>query len=166
MNHTATAKLPKKTSVKVADSDNPAWTEDMLGVRHPFGCILCALAVASCGGGETLSLSEHLAAETLDAEAQVRSLASIDLQCVTTADCAVLPIESVGWACGFSGYVAVSKRSSEFIAARSATDRNHAARTEYAHAVNQLPVPCIAARPDEGLPLCENLQCRIAPLQF
>ena len=26
-----TAKLPKKTSAKVADTDNPAWTEDMLG---------------------------------------------------------------------------------------------------------------------------------------
>ena len=26
-----TAKLPKKTSVKVNDPDNPAWTEDMLG---------------------------------------------------------------------------------------------------------------------------------------
>ena len=26
-----TAKLPKKTSVKVADPDNPAWTEGMLG---------------------------------------------------------------------------------------------------------------------------------------
>ena len=26
-----TAKLPKKTSAKVADQDNPAWTEDMLG---------------------------------------------------------------------------------------------------------------------------------------
>jgi len=26
-----TAKLPKKTSSKVADPDNPAWTEDMLG---------------------------------------------------------------------------------------------------------------------------------------
>ena len=26
-----TAKLPKKTSAKVNDADNPAWTEDMLG---------------------------------------------------------------------------------------------------------------------------------------
>ena len=26
-----TAKLPKKTSVKVHDPDNPAWTEEMLG---------------------------------------------------------------------------------------------------------------------------------------
>ena len=26
-----TAKLPKKTSAKVNDQDNPAWTEDMLG---------------------------------------------------------------------------------------------------------------------------------------
>ena len=26
-----TAKLPKKTSARVNDSDNPAWTEDMLG---------------------------------------------------------------------------------------------------------------------------------------
>lgn len=26
-----TAKLPKKTSAKVNDPDNPAWTEDMLG---------------------------------------------------------------------------------------------------------------------------------------
>ena len=26
-----TTKLPKKTSAKVADPDNPAWTEDMLG---------------------------------------------------------------------------------------------------------------------------------------
>ena len=25
------AKLPKKTSAKVSDPDNPAWTEDMLG---------------------------------------------------------------------------------------------------------------------------------------
>ena len=27
-----TTKLPKKTSAKVNDPDNPAWTEDMLGV--------------------------------------------------------------------------------------------------------------------------------------
>ncbi len=26
-----TAKLPKKTSAKVSDPDNPAWTENMLG---------------------------------------------------------------------------------------------------------------------------------------
>jgi uncharacterized protein (DUF4415 family) len=26
-----TAKLPKRTSAKVSDPDNPAWTEDMLG---------------------------------------------------------------------------------------------------------------------------------------
>jgi uncharacterized protein (DUF4415 family) len=26
-----TAKLPKKTSAKVLDADNPSWTEDMLG---------------------------------------------------------------------------------------------------------------------------------------
>ena len=26
-----TARLPKKTSAKVTDPDNPAWTEDMLG---------------------------------------------------------------------------------------------------------------------------------------
>ena len=31
MKHATTAKLPKKTSAKVSDSDNPAWTEDMLG---------------------------------------------------------------------------------------------------------------------------------------
>jgi uncharacterized protein (DUF4415 family) len=31
MKPTITAKLPKKTSAKVNDPDNPAWTEDMLG---------------------------------------------------------------------------------------------------------------------------------------
>ncbi|MBC7435161.1 MAG: BrnA antitoxin family protein [Bdellovibrionales bacterium] len=31
MKHAITAKLPKKTSAKVNDPDNPAWTEDMLG---------------------------------------------------------------------------------------------------------------------------------------
>jgi uncharacterized protein (DUF4415 family) len=31
MKHATTAKLPKRTSAKVADPDNPAWTEDMLG---------------------------------------------------------------------------------------------------------------------------------------
>lgn len=31
MKPATTAKLPKKTSAKVADPDNPAWTEDMLG---------------------------------------------------------------------------------------------------------------------------------------
>ena len=31
MKHATTARLPKKTSVKVADPDNPAWTEEMLG---------------------------------------------------------------------------------------------------------------------------------------
>ena len=31
MKHATTAKLPKKTSAKVADPDNPAWTEEMLG---------------------------------------------------------------------------------------------------------------------------------------
>ena len=31
MKHAATVKLPKKTSAKVNDIDNPEWTEDMLG---------------------------------------------------------------------------------------------------------------------------------------
>ena len=31
MKSATTAKLPKKTSAKVNDPDNPAWTEDMLG---------------------------------------------------------------------------------------------------------------------------------------
>ena len=31
MKRTTIAKLPKKTSAKVNDADNPAWTEDMLG---------------------------------------------------------------------------------------------------------------------------------------
>ena len=31
MNLATTAKLPKNTSSKVNDPDNPAWTEDMLG---------------------------------------------------------------------------------------------------------------------------------------
>ena len=31
MKHVTTAKLPKKTSAKVTDADNPAWTEEMLG---------------------------------------------------------------------------------------------------------------------------------------
>ena len=31
MKRATTAKLPKKTSAKVYDPDNPAWTEDMLG---------------------------------------------------------------------------------------------------------------------------------------
>jgi uncharacterized protein (DUF4415 family) len=31
MKPATTAKLPKKTSAKVNDPDNPAWTEDMLG---------------------------------------------------------------------------------------------------------------------------------------
>jgi len=31
MKQTSTAKLPKKTSARVDDPDNPAWTENMLG---------------------------------------------------------------------------------------------------------------------------------------
>ena len=31
MKQTNTAKLPKKTSARVDDPDNPAWTENMLG---------------------------------------------------------------------------------------------------------------------------------------
>ncbi len=31
MKRAITAKLPKKTSARVNDPDNPAWTEDMLG---------------------------------------------------------------------------------------------------------------------------------------
>ncbi len=31
MKHATTAKLPRKTSAKVSDPDNPAWTEAMLG---------------------------------------------------------------------------------------------------------------------------------------
>jgi len=31
MKRSTTVKLPKKTSAKVNDPDNPAWTEDMLG---------------------------------------------------------------------------------------------------------------------------------------
>jgi uncharacterized protein (DUF4415 family) len=30
MKHVTTVKLPKKTSAKVSDADNPAWTEEML----------------------------------------------------------------------------------------------------------------------------------------
>jgi uncharacterized protein (DUF4415 family) len=29
--HKSNVKLPKKTSAKVSDTDNPAWTEEMLG---------------------------------------------------------------------------------------------------------------------------------------
>jgi uncharacterized protein (DUF4415 family) len=29
--HKSTVKLPKKTSAKVSDKDNPAWIEEMLG---------------------------------------------------------------------------------------------------------------------------------------
>ena len=35
MTRATTAKLPKKTSAKVNDPDNPAWTEDMLGAPVP-----------------------------------------------------------------------------------------------------------------------------------
>ncbi|MGE4241451.1 BrnA antitoxin family protein [Ramlibacter sp.] len=31
MKHAITARLPRKTSAKVSDPDNPPWTEDMLG---------------------------------------------------------------------------------------------------------------------------------------
>jgi uncharacterized protein (DUF4415 family) len=31
MKHAITVKLPRKTSAKVSDTDNPAWTEEMLG---------------------------------------------------------------------------------------------------------------------------------------
>ena len=40
MKPATTAKLPKKTSAKVNDPDNPAWTEDMLGapvLKHGRG---------------------------------------------------------------------------------------------------------------------------------
>ena len=35
MKRATTAKLPKKSSAKVCDFDNPAWTEDMLGAPVP-----------------------------------------------------------------------------------------------------------------------------------
>ena len=53
MKFDTTAKLPKKTSAKVNDPDNPAWTEDMLAEpilkrgRGPSAILSMTLAGAS-----------------------------------------------------------------------------------------------------------------------
>ncbi len=52
-----TAKLPKKTTAKVNDPDNPAWTEDMLGE-----------AVLKRGRGPQLSPTKVLTSLRLDAD--------------------------------------------------------------------------------------------------
>jgi uncharacterized protein (DUF4415 family) len=57
MKPATTAKLPKKTSAKVADPDNPAWTEDMLGV-----------AVVKRGRGPQASPTKVLTSVRLDAD--------------------------------------------------------------------------------------------------
>ncbi|MEY4884161.1 MAG: hypothetical protein RIS34_2015 [Pseudomonadota bacterium] len=52
-----TAKLPKKTSAKVNDQDNPAWTEDMLGAP-----------VLRRGRGPQVSPTKVLTSVRLDAD--------------------------------------------------------------------------------------------------
>ena len=52
-----TAKLPKKTSAKVPDPDNPAWTEDMLGAP-----------VVKRGRGPQVTPTKVLTAIRLDAD--------------------------------------------------------------------------------------------------
>ena len=41
-----TAKLPKKTSTKVNDLDNPAWTEDCVWMYQPGFAVYITLGVA------------------------------------------------------------------------------------------------------------------------
>jgi uncharacterized protein (DUF4415 family) len=57
MKHVTTAKLPKKTSAKVTDPDNPAWTEDMLGAP-----------VLRRGRGPQLAPTKVLTSVRLDAD--------------------------------------------------------------------------------------------------
>jgi uncharacterized protein (DUF4415 family) len=57
MKHATTAKLPKKTSAKVNDPDNPAWTEDMLGAP-----------VLKRGRGPQVSPTKVLTSVRLDAD--------------------------------------------------------------------------------------------------
>jgi uncharacterized protein (DUF4415 family) len=57
MKHATTAKLPKKTSAKVNDPDNPAWTEDMLGTP-----------VLKRGRGPQVSPTKVLTSVRLDAD--------------------------------------------------------------------------------------------------
>ena len=52
-----TAKLPKKTSAKVNDADNPAWTEDMLGAP-----------ILKRGRGPQLAPTKVLTSVRLDAD--------------------------------------------------------------------------------------------------
>ena len=52
-----TAKLPKKTSARVNDPDNPAWTEDMLGAP-----------VLKCGRGPQAAPTKVLTSVRLDAD--------------------------------------------------------------------------------------------------
>jgi uncharacterized protein (DUF4415 family) len=52
-----TAKLPKKTSAKVNDPDNPAWTEEMLG-----------LPVIKRGRGPQVAPTKVLTSVRLDAD--------------------------------------------------------------------------------------------------
>jgi uncharacterized protein (DUF4415 family) len=57
MKHATTAKLPKKSSAKVNDPDNPAWTEDMLGAP-----------VLKRGRGPQVSPTKVLTSVRLDAD--------------------------------------------------------------------------------------------------
>ena len=137
-------------------------------MKYFLSCTLLLSLLAACGGGadEVLSDADRLVAEMKAAEADARALAAIDLRCTTTANCQVLGFRSADKVCGFSSYAAVSILSASSKAAQEATARNWAARSEYSQVTHELPVPCAAPRPDEGKPLCENAQCRIAPLLF
>jgi hypothetical protein len=125
--------------------------------------VVTACALVACGGDEE-SLAERLAGEVRAAEQDARALAAIDLSCRTTADCGVLSFVSVERACGFASYASVSLLSQHYNAAQDAATRNQNARTEYSRVTNQQPVSCAPPPPDEGRPLCENQQCRVAPL--
>ena len=57
MKTATTAKLPKKTSAKVDDPDNPAWTEDMLGAP-----------VVKRGRGPQIAPTKVLTSVRLDAD--------------------------------------------------------------------------------------------------
>ena len=68
-----TARLPKKTSAKVDDADNPAWTEDMLGAPVHAGIRQSRIDPREPRASITLSLSDAEVPQGIDGASLTRS---------------------------------------------------------------------------------------------
>ncbi|MBC7603021.1 MAG: hypothetical protein H7255_10225 [Ramlibacter sp.] len=104
--------------------------------------------------------SARLADEIKQTGTQGVELAAANLQCTSAADCDAADIQVVYQTCGAS-WVALSRLSIFFDAARDAATRNFSARNAYVAETHPLPVPCAAPTPVSGQTYCEKAQCRV-----